>query len=100
MEIRKLGLEPDDRMTIARDVSSSARAHSASMRCFDHSFDDCRVSAHPEIVIGAPHHDLDRGIMVAPNRIGRPHCLSLEIGKHAVATFLANSVKIRLKMTA
>jgi hypothetical protein len=52
------------------------------------------MTAHSEIVVGAPHDDLAAVGAVAPTRIRRARGMPLEIGENAIAALAANPVEI------
>jgi hypothetical protein len=52
------------------------------------------VTAHPEIVVGAPYDDLAAVAPVAPPGIRRARGIPLQIGENAIAALAANLVEV------
>ena len=51
------------------------------------AFEHDRVLAHAEVVVRAPHRDLDGPVRPVPGRAGEVPAVSLEVGEDPIASF-------------
>ena len=94
MQVGEFRLKGDNGMAIAGNISRTPGAGARPPRRFDHGIDDRRVTAHPEIVVGAPNDDLAAVAPVVPRRIRRARSISLQIGENAITALAANAVEV------
>src|ERR1700681_4529400 len=56
----------------------------------DHGVDYLGMLAHPQVVVGAPDHDVAGAARRMPNRARKAPGVPLDISKHPVATLVAS----------
>src|SRR5438309_9424610 len=77
----------------AGDVAGSAGAGTDTGGGFHHGADHFRVLPHPEIVVGAPDHDVARALRGVPHRVREATGDALEIGENPVAPLVMQAVE-------
>src|ERR1700716_3758691 len=77
----------------AGDVAGAASAGADPGGGFDHGADHFGMLAHPEIVVGAPDHDVARPLRGMPHRMRETACDPLEIGENPVAPLVMQAVE-------
>ena len=81
----------------ARDVAGAAGPGADPGRGLDHRSHNLRMLSHPEIIVGAPDHDIARPVRRVPDRMGKPARDPLEVGEHAVTPFVMQAAEGGLK---
>lgn len=88
VEIGKLALELYERMAGAGDIAGPAGSRSQLASSLHHGGDHLWVLSHPEIVVGAPDHDVLRSMRGMPHGIGKASGDALKVREHTVTPFL------------
>ena len=77
----------------ARDVAGATGAGADPGGGLDHGADHFGVLAHPEIVVGAPDHDVAGPLRGMPHRVREPARDPLEIGENPVAPLVMQTAE-------
>ncbi len=93
MQIGQLLLELHERVVSARDVAGAAGARTHPCGCLDHGADDLRMLSHPEIIVGAPDHDVARPLRGMPHRVRKPPGDAFKIGENPVTPLVMQAVE-------
>ena len=93
MQIGQFLLELHQGVMGARDVAGAAGAGADPGRRLDHGADHLGVLSHPEVVIGAPDHDVTRPLRGMPHRVREPARDPLEVGENPVAPLIMQAVE-------
>jgi hypothetical protein len=97
---RELSLEFDERMVGAGNISRTARARTHASGCLDHRSDHLRMLRHPEVVVGAPDHDVARAKRGVPNCVRETAGYALKVRKHPVTPFIPQPIEGRSEITS
>ncbi len=84
VEIGQFVLKINQRMVGARDVARAACTGAHSGRGFDHRANDLGVLSHPEVIVGAPHHDIAGTLRRVPDRAREASGQPFEVGKNPI----------------
>src|SRR5262245_12196637 len=85
MQLRELVLDLHEGMARPRNVPGAARAGAHAGGGFNHGSNHLGVLPHPEIVVGAPDHDVAWPLRRMPTSVRKPPCYALEIGEHPIS---------------
>ena len=80
MQVGQFLFELHQRMMGARDVAGAAGAGADSRGGFDHGADHFGMLAHPEVVVGAPDHDIALALRRVPDRVREAARDPFEVG--------------------
>ncbi|MNS39011.1 hypothetical protein D3C72_712780 [compost metagenome] len=98
MQIGKFLFQQDVMMVGPRNVAGASRTRATVIDGGFHGFDDFRVLAHAEIVVGTPDgYVLAFAIGVVPCRAGKIALLAFDIRKNAIASLRMQALQFRRK---
>ncbi|QTK80416.1 hypothetical protein AT6N2_C2875 [Agrobacterium tumefaciens] len=96
MEVSKLALQQDVIVVGARNIPGASRTRATVINGGFHGFDDFRVLAHAEVVVGAPDGNvLPLTIGVVACRAGKVALLPLYIRKNAITSLRMQALQFR-----
>src|ERR1700682_4874442 len=77
----------------AGDIAGAAGAGADPGRGLDHGAHHLRMLSHPEIVVGAPDHDVARPLGRVPHRMGKPPRDPFQIGENTITPLIMQAAE-------